>query len=231
MAELLVAVQNHLIGGAPENAAQGSATVRTYPISEVPLLKPLSCKNNCRIHPKRIFRPGSTRPTWDLGPSRKALCERVAAGVLWEWSARKGLAFIRRNSWILGIPKLSAGLGEGDSIQASAFQTLRLQRGSLVADIADAVRMLKSETRKPGKFSTDVKYQMEMQAMSIVVEFDYPQLSSCIADVWTLHPDFATVQGASDYFLDSADRIHFFIEKDAGDEEVSPFAFLTVLLL
>ncbi|CAE7451546.1 unnamed protein product [Symbiodinium natans] len=27
------------------------------------------------------------------------------------------------------------------------------------------------------------------------------------------------MQGASDYFLDSADRIHFFIEKDAGDED------------
>mmetsp|Transcript_49990 Transcript_49990/g.117582 ORF Transcript_49990/g.117582 Transcript_49990/m.117582 type:complete len:338 (+) Transcript_49990:45-1058(+) len=31
--------------------------------------------------------------------------------------------------------------------------------------------------------------------------------------------DQLEMQGASDYFLDSADRIHFFIEKDAGDED------------
>ena len=31
----------------------------------------------------------------------------------------------------------------------------------------------------------------------------------------------SALQGKSDYFLDSADRIHFFIEKEAADEDLS----------
>ena len=50
-----------------------------------------------------------------------------------------------------------------------------------------------------------------------------PGAASWILCCCSLHPTACaiSVQGKSDYFLDSADRIHFFIEKSAADEDNS----------